>query len=102
MPYKVRGKCVYKKSTNKKVGCTKGNVKKYLTALHINAKESVMSFKKFYEQRTREELKAELADINRLLDPPLCPRGIKQYGSAEEYQKMLLHKKKKLQKQLDL
>lgn len=60
------------------------------------------TFTQFYEDRTHEELKAELADINMLLDPPLCPRGIRQYGSAEEYQKMLLHKKKKLQKQLDL
>jgi len=37
MPYKVKGKCVYKKDTNKKVGCTKGSVKKYLSALHANA-----------------------------------------------------------------
>lgn len=34
MPYKARGKCVYK--GNKKVGCTKGSVKKYLTALRIH------------------------------------------------------------------
>ena len=39
MPWKVRGKCVYKKNTGKKVGCTKGSVKKYLAALHINAHE---------------------------------------------------------------
>jgi hypothetical protein len=37
MPYKTKGKCVYKKDTGKKVGCTKGSVKKYLAALHINA-----------------------------------------------------------------
>jgi hypothetical protein len=36
MPYKVKGKCVYKKNTNKKVGCTKGPVKDYLAALHAN------------------------------------------------------------------
>ena len=41
MPYKVKGKCVYKKDTGKKVGCTKGSVKKYLAALHIQADESV-------------------------------------------------------------
>lgn len=39
MPYKTKGKCVYKKDTGKKVGCTKGSVKKYLAALHINAHE---------------------------------------------------------------
>ena len=37
MPYVVRGKCVYKKDKDgnpgKKVGCTKGSVKKYLAAL---------------------------------------------------------------------
>lgn len=36
MPYKTKGKCVYKKDTNEKVGCTKGNVKDYLSALHAN------------------------------------------------------------------
>jgi hypothetical protein len=39
MPYKVKGKCVYKKDTGKKVGCTKGSVKKYLAALHANVKD---------------------------------------------------------------
>lgn len=48
MPYKVKGKCVYKKDTGKKVGCTKGPVKKYLAALHINAKESVGTFKEHF------------------------------------------------------
>ena len=41
MHYKVRGKCVYKKDTGKKVGCTDGSVKKYLAALHANANESI-------------------------------------------------------------
>ena len=44
MPYVVRGKCVYKKGKGgkpgKKVGCTKGSVKKYLAALHMHADES--------------------------------------------------------------
>ena len=39
MPYTVRGKCVYKKDTGKKVGCTKGSVQKYLAALQINAEQ---------------------------------------------------------------
>ncbi len=42
MPYTVRenaggGGTVYKKSTGKKVGTTKGSVKKYLAALYANA-----------------------------------------------------------------
>ena len=39
MPYKAKGKCVYRKDTGKKVGCTKGSVKKYLAALHVNVKD---------------------------------------------------------------
>jgi hypothetical protein len=34
MPYKAKGKCVVKKDTGKKVGCTKGSVGKYLAALY--------------------------------------------------------------------
>lgn len=41
MPYYSKGKCIYKKDTNKKVGCTKGSVKKYMKALHANVKESI-------------------------------------------------------------
>lgn len=41
MPYKVKGKCVYKKDGGTKVGCTKGSVDKYLAALHANANESI-------------------------------------------------------------
>ena len=40
MPYKVKGKCVYKKDTGKKVGCTNGSVDKYLAALHANVDEA--------------------------------------------------------------
>lgn len=50
MPYKVKKQgdkyVVYKKDTGKRVGATAGNkeaLRKYLAALHINAKESVMS-----------------------------------------------------------
>jgi hypothetical protein len=41
MPYFTKNKCIYKKSTGKKVGCTKGSVKKYMKALHANVKESL-------------------------------------------------------------
>lgn len=44
MPYEARGKCVYKKGApkdSKPEGCTKGSVDDYLTALRINADESV-------------------------------------------------------------
>lgn len=40
MPYEIRGNCVYRRDTGKKVGCTKGFVKKYLAALQINAESN--------------------------------------------------------------
>lgn len=43
MPYKIQGKCIYKKDTGKKVGCTKGDVKKYLAALHMHAENKKIS-----------------------------------------------------------
>ena len=36
MPYTVKGKCIFKKDGGAKVGCTKGDVKDYLAALHAN------------------------------------------------------------------
>ena len=49
MPYytrkgtgKDKGKtCVYKRESDKKVGCTSGSIKKYLAALHMHADESI-------------------------------------------------------------
>ena len=48
MPYKVKKQgdkyVVYKKDTGKRVGATAGNkeaLRKYMAALHLNAKESV-------------------------------------------------------------
>ena len=38
--YYSRGKCVYKKGTDEKVGCTKGPVKKYLAALYANVPDA--------------------------------------------------------------
>ena len=44
MPYKAKGKTVYKKkpdgSLGKKVGTTKGDVKKYLAALYANSPDT--------------------------------------------------------------
>jgi len=60
MPYTVRKKgdkyVVYKKSTGERVGATAGNkeaLRKYMAALHINAKESVM----------REDAAADVQDL---------------------------------------
>ena len=40
MPYKIVGKCIFNTDTGKKMGCTKGSVKKYLAALHANIPDS--------------------------------------------------------------
>lgn len=55
MPYKVKGKCVYKKDTGKKVGCTDGPVKDYLAALYASANEST--------EITKEELKEIILNV---------------------------------------
>lgn len=40
MPYKIKGKCIYKKDSGAKVGCTDGDVDKYLSALNINVNDA--------------------------------------------------------------
>ena len=68
MPYVVRGKCVYKKGKGaepgKKVGCTKGSVKKYLAALHMHADESLDRelTKEDLEEMIREDI-ATVANV---------------------------------------
>ena len=41
MPYTRKGKCVYKKDTGKKVGCSKSitKAKNYVKALHANVSD---------------------------------------------------------------
>ena len=67
MPYVVRGKCVYKKGKGgkpgKKVGCTKGSVKKYLAALHMHADESLD--RELTKEELEEIIKEELANKKR-------------------------------------
>lgn len=42
MPYEIKGKCIYKKDGGAKVGCTKGDVHKYMAALHANVDEDII------------------------------------------------------------
>lgn len=51
MPYIKKKKCIYKKDTGKKVGCTKGSIDKYMKALHANVKEGV-GFKTYFIETT--------------------------------------------------
>ncbi len=55
MPYKIKGKCIYKKDGGAKVGCTKGDVNKYLAALHANADESIKPEKTITETHLKKE-----------------------------------------------
>ena len=55
MPYKVKGQCVYKKDTGKKVGCTTGSVKKYLAALHANVDEANINENLNYQDMFNKE-----------------------------------------------
>lgn len=64
MPYSIRGKCIYKKDTGKKVGCTKGSVKRYLSALHANVSDA-----KKNEIRTKlKEVLKKLITSNSTID----------------------------------
>jgi hypothetical protein len=57
--------CVYKKDGGEKVGCTDGTeeaLKKYMAALHINAKESKQSF--------GDMIRQEIANILREFESP--------------------------------
>ena len=73
MPYSVRAgtgedegkKCVHKKDTWKKVGCTDGPVEKYLAALHANANEGVKITKKQLQEIIKEELAYILSKISK-------------------------------------
>ena len=73
MPYSVRKgtgknkgkKCVYKKNTNKLVGCTDGPIKDYLAALHMHADESVQrrNIMKLTKLQLKQIIKEELQEV---------------------------------------
>jgi len=75
MPYKVKKQgdqyVVYKKDTGKRVGATAGNkeaLRKYMAALHINAKENAnnnttMKFKKFITEAEEQDFDKKLKII---------------------------------------
>lgn len=58
MPYEIRGKCIYRKDTGAKVGCTKGDVHKYMAALLANT----------HEGETLYEIDVDLNESTKFLD----------------------------------
>lgn len=67
--YKKEGNkyCVYNKNTGKKVGCTKGSIKKYLGALHANVPDAKQEeLKSHIKSLVKELLKEEESRIMRV------------------------------------
>ena len=60
MPYRIKGKCIYNKDTGKKLGCTKGSVKRYLAALYANVPDAK---KNEIRTKLKEILRRELKPI---------------------------------------
>jgi hypothetical protein len=62
VPYETKGKCVYKKDSGEKVGCTDGPIEDYLAALHANVKKEnkrVNITKEHLKRIIKEELLGE-------------------------------------------
>lgn len=90
MPYEIRGKCIYRKDTGKKVGCTDGDVHKYMAALQANTKDESQEYmgqvdkhdKKFFSPETEmlpEDMGGTTADIA-VGDMPVSARKGKTLG----------------------
>lgn len=65
MPYEAKGKCVYKKDSGEKVGCTDGSIEDYLAALHANVKKEnkrVRITKEHLKKIVKEELFREVLE----------------------------------------
>jgi len=77
MPYKAVGKCVYRKDTGKKVGCTTGSVKKYLAALHM-ATGHEESVKKITQ-------KDVMAGIRKTMPPPVTTHKDKKTYNRKKF-----------------
>ena len=76
MPYKVKKQgdkyVVYKKDTGKRVGATAGNkeaLRKYIAALHINAKENNMKLKKLMPEDAAGDLKKWMQTPLKAMEP---------------------------------
>lgn len=65
MPYERKGKCVYKKDTGEKVGCsdTVEKAEEYLKALYANVEDEEMTFNEavnFFLEKTKTKKKSKL------------------------------------------
>ncbi len=88
MPYTTSGKCVYKKDTGEKVGCTDGSVKKYLAALHANVKTEDIRLEGIpsYDDKHRRGPLVEIVAAIRELE--YFSRGLDVYSSESPLPKL--------------
>ena len=81
--YYSKGKCVYKKKDNSKVGCTDGPVKDYLAALYANvgdAKESKLE--EGLEQLTPENMELLFDVMKKMATEPAIVTALGVGGMA--------------------
>ena len=87
MPYKVKGKCVYK-DTGKKVGCTDGPVSDYLAALHANANENIekeVQPMKMTKEEMMQIIKEEVENLQDLvMVEHSCANHVKENRTGKE------------------
>jgi hypothetical protein len=92
MPYKSKGKCVYKKTKEgklgAKVGCTKGDVKQYLKALYASdpkaAKNELAQIVEAFNIESKKQ--ALMGELNELQDQV---KGMYETMDSEGYEDTL-------------
>lgn len=85
MPYEIRGKCIFRKDTGAKVGCTEGDVHKYLAALHANVDERVLkeNVRKYIKTVLNEALSSLKCPVYKLTNEII--NYVKKFNNDEEF-----------------
>lgn len=95
MPYTAKKQgdkyVVYKKDTGKRVGATAGNkeaLRKYMAALHINAKESTTKLKQFLKEAEQQFDKKDFVQLVKM-DYPTFVQKLGEYAKDPKFQEFL-------------
>jgi|TARA_B100000282_G_scaffold27084_4_gene17621 hypothetical protein len=87
--YYSKGKCVYKKEDNSKVGCTDGPVKDYLAALYANVGDANESkLEEGLEQLTPENVELLFNVMKKMAEQPAIISALAMGGLAAAVNKM--------------
>lgn len=87
--YYSKGKCVYKKEDNSKVGCTDGPVKDYLAALYANVGDANESkLEEGLEQLTPENVELLFNVMKKMASQPAIISALAMGGLAAAVNKM--------------